>query len=206
MLCCCIFFIFTKLIFSAIIQGKMYSKKQKHTFAQNYGIMDAIIQTARLSLRKFTAADSVLILELLNDPGWLRYIGDRNVKTKEQAVAYLENGPIKSYAEHGYGLSQVSIRATGEPIGMCGIICRPTLEHPDIGFAFLERHTGQGYGYEIASEVLKHAKEALGIATIQAITVPYNTASIRLLEKIGMKSVKTFTMAEDSEPLLLYQS
>jgi RimJ/RimL family protein N-acetyltransferase len=95
-----------------------------------------ILETKRLRLREFTLEDTAFILDLLNSPGWLRYIGDRGVKTEEQAKNYLLNGPIKSYTKNGYGLSMVERKDDNKPIGMCGIIKRDTLENPDIGFAF----------------------------------------------------------------------
>lgn len=164
-----------------------------------------ILQTERLTLRQFTLEDTAFIIELLNSPGWLEFIGDRNVKTKEQAENYLRNGPIKSYERNGFGLSMVETK-DGIPIGMCGIIKRDNLEHPDIGFAFLPEYASQGYGYEIASAVLTYAKNYLKLPTILAITLPNNTKSIKLLEKIGFMFVKSFRADPSDEELLLYSS
>src|SRR5687767_3229567 len=116
--------------------------------------MKQILETERLRLREFTLNDTAFIIELLNSPGWLKYIGERNVKTEEQAINYLQNGPMKSYLENGYGLSMVEKKVDDTPIGMCGIIRRETLDNPDIGFAFLPGYEAQGHGYEIASAVL----------------------------------------------------
>lgn len=165
--------------------------------------MKYILETERLMLREFTFADTTFIVQLLNSPGWLRFIGDRNVKTDDDAIKYLENGPMKSYAENGYGLSMVETK-DGTPVGMSGILKRPALEHPDIGFAFLPEHNGKGYGFEIASAILKHAVEHLDIKNISAITVPDNLASIRLLEKLGLKYVKDFSFEGSNEVLRLY--
>src|SRR5215210_8708442 len=101
--------------------------------------MNYILETDRLRLRQFTLQDTSFIIELLNSPGWLKFIGDRNVKSEPQARNYLENGPLKSYQEYGYGLSMVERKTDNQAIGMCGILKRQTLEHPDIGFAFLPR-------------------------------------------------------------------
>ena len=99
--------------------------------------MEAILQTERLLLREFTEDDAAFIVELLNSPGWIQYIGDRNIKTEEQAREYLNNGPLKSYRQNGFGLYMVEKKDDHTPIGMCGIIKRDTLNNPDIGFAFL---------------------------------------------------------------------
>ena len=163
-----------------------------------------ILQTERLALRQFTLGDTAFIINLLNSPGWLQYIGDRNVKTKEQAVNYLKNGPIKSYEQNGFGLALVETK-DGIPIGMCGIIKRDNLEQPDIGFALLPEYTSQGYCYEIAAAVLMHAKNDLKLPTVLAITLPNNSKSIKLLEKIGFTFVKSFHTDLSKEELLLYR-
>jgi RimJ/RimL family protein N-acetyltransferase len=164
-----------------------------------------ILQTERLKLRQFTLDDTDFIIDLLNSPGWLQYIGNRNVKTEEQAINYLKNGPIKSYNQNGFGLSMV-VTNDGNPIGMCGIIKRDNLEHPDIGFAFLPEHTGHGYAFEIAEATLDYAKHHLNFSTVLAITLPGNSKSIRLLEKIGLRLVKSFRPQNENEDLLLYSN
>ncbi|MBC5775307.1 GNAT family N-acetyltransferase [Pontibacter sp. KCTC 32443] len=168
--------------------------------------MHYILETDRLKLREFTPDDTEFILELLNSPGWLQYIGDRNIKTEEQAKNYLLNGPIKSYRENGYGLWLVEKKDDLKAIGMCGIINRDTLDNPDIGFAFLPEHNGKGYAFEVASATMAYAKEVLKLPTIAAITVPDNQRSIKLLEKIGLQYVKTFCLANSQEELLLYSN
>ena len=168
--------------------------------------MNTILETERLRLREFTLNDTHFIIELLNSPGWIQYIGERNVKTEEQAIAYLQNGPLKSYAENGYGLSMVEIKEDATPVGMCGILNRDTLETPDIGFAFLPAYNGKGYGFEIASATLAHAQTAWGIPKISAITLPANRRSIQLLEKIGLQLVRRFSFPDKEEELLLYST
>jgi RimJ/RimL family protein N-acetyltransferase len=163
-----------------------------------------ILETDRLTLRKFTLNDTAFIIELLNSPGWLEFIGDRNVRTKEEAIAYLQNGALKSYSENGFGLSMVETKTEGLPIGMAGLIKRDFLEHPDIGFAFLPGHDRKGYGYEIASAILKHAAEKWKIQTVCAITLPNNTRSVRLLEKLGLKFSSTIIYPGTDEELSLY--
>jgi RimJ/RimL family protein N-acetyltransferase len=168
--------------------------------------MNTIIQTQRLGLREFTLNDTPFIIELLNSPGWLRFIGDRNVKTEEQAKSYLEKGPIKSYLENGFGLCLVERKEDNLPVGMCGIIKRENLENPDIGFAFLPDYTGKGYAYEIASATMIYAKDKLKINNVYAITVSENEKSIKLLEKIGLKFIKKIFLPDDKEELLLFSN
>jgi len=162
------------------------------------------LETERLILREFTFGDAEFIISLLNSPGWLQFIGDRNVKTIDDAKNYLLNGPMKSYSENGFGLSMVETKNGHTPIGMCGLIKRVTLEDIDIGFAFLPEFAGKGYAYEIASAMMAHAKNILGINKIVAITVEDNEHSIKLLNKIGLKFEKRIQFPEDEEVLMLF--
>jgi RimJ/RimL family protein N-acetyltransferase len=168
--------------------------------------MNYILETERLRLKEFTLNDTKFIIELLNSPGWLEFIGDRNVKTEEQAIAYLQNGPLKSYQENGFGLYLVERKEDGRSIGMCGLIKRLHLEHPDIGFAFLPDFMGNGYAFEITSATLAFATEKLNLPKISAITLPNNSRSIRLLEKIGLRFTKPFYFPNSEEELLLYDN
>lgn len=167
--------------------------------------MNFILETERLILREFTTEDAPFILKLVNSPGWLEYIGDRKIRTEEQARSYLENGPMKSYKDHGYGLSMVALKKDETPIGMCGIINRANLENPDIGFAFLPEYIRQGYGMEIAGATMNFAHENLKLPTVCAITVTGNIASIRLLEKLGMKFSRMINFPDDPVELMLYR-
>jgi len=168
--------------------------------------MDYILETARLRLRQFTLDDTAFIIELLNSPGWLEFIGDRHVRTPDQARDYLTNGPLKSYALHGHGRSMVEHKEEGVPVGMCGLLHREALAWPDIGFAFLPAHQAQGYAFEIAQATVDHARNALGLPQIAAITVPGNARSIRLLEKLGLRYIQSFSFPGSQEVLLLYRS
>lgn len=112
------------------------------------------LETNRLILREFNPGDTIFIIELLNTEGWIKYIGDRNVKTDEDTIRYLENGPMKSYAAKGFGLCMVALKNNSKPIGMCGLIKREEMEDIDIGFAFLPAYTSQGYTHEIAKATL----------------------------------------------------
>jgi RimJ/RimL family protein N-acetyltransferase len=167
--------------------------------------MNYIFETERLRLREFTMDDTKFIIKLLNSPGWMKFIGDRNVRTKDEAVNYLQNGPLKSYEQNGFGLSMVEKKEDQTAIGMCGIIKRDNMENPDIGFAFLPRFYGKGYAFEIATATLSYAKDKLGIPKIAAITLAGNLRSIRLLEKMGFRFIKTINSNSDKE-LLLYSN
>ncbi len=166
--------------------------------------MTYILETERLRLRELTLADTQFVINLLNSPGWLKYIGDRNIKTEEQAQGYLQNGPMKSYRENGFGLALVERKEDKAKMGMCGIIKRPQLEHPDIGFAFLPEYTGKGYALEIAQATMQFAKEELNLKTIYGIVVPENLKSIKLLEKLGLQYMKPFYFPNSDEQLMLY--
>lgn len=165
-----------------------------------------ILETERLSLREFTINDTAFIIELVNTPGWIEFIGDRNIKTIEQAKEYLQNGPIKSYELNGFGLSLVEIKTSKAAIGMCGIIKRDNLVNPDIGFAFLPEFTGKGFAFEMANATMNYAKDILKLPTIFAITIPSNERSIKLLKKIGLKFSRTFTFPDDVEELMLFSN
>ena len=147
----------------------------------------AVLETERLTLRKLAARDAPFILELLNDPSFLRYIGDNGVRTRDDAIGYITAGPIASYEKHGFGLFLVELKPTGEPIGICGLLKRDWLDSADVGFAFLPRFWSHGYAQESASAVLEFGRETCRLSRILAITSPDNTASIALLTKVGFK-------------------
>ncbi|UEG53321.1 GNAT family N-acetyltransferase [Mucilaginibacter daejeonensis] len=158
--------------------------------------MSAILHTPRLTISKFTVADAPFILELVNTPTWIRFIGDRNIHTLTEAEAYVLNGPMASYEKHGFGLYRVALTITGQPIGMCGILKRNTLDMPDIGYALLPAYEGKGYAYEAAWAVMDHAFNELGLPQVAAITDPSNQRSIALLEKLGMTYSKMITSGD----------
>lgn len=168
--------------------------------------MNTILQTPRLLLRQLSVGDTGFIIELLNSPGWLKFIGDRNVRTEEQALAYLENGPFNSYRENSFGLWLVELKQTNQPIGMCGLLKRDYLKHPDIGFAFLPAFMNSGYAYEIAQATLAYANKELKLPQINAIVLSENVRSIRLLEKIGLHFVETLVPPSSDEVLQVYSN
>jgi len=166
--------------------------------------MNQIIKTERLRVREFNEGDSEFILKLLNSPGWLQFIGDRNIKTLEDARHYIVNGPLFSYHKFGFGPYLVELHDTKKPIGMSSLIKRDALEDVDIGFAFLSEHTGKGYAYEASEALLRYAKNNLGLKKLVAITNLTNTSSIKLLQKIGFVSQSTIKMPDDDEELLFF--
>ena len=155
-----------------------------------------ILSTKNLILREFALEDASFIVSLLNTPNWLKYIGDRNVHTNEDAKKFLINGPISSYKKHGFGFWLTELKRCNTPVGMCGLIKRETLKDIDIGFAFLPEYTKQGYGYEAAQATLDYAKNCLSIPRIVAITNPDNIASIKLLNKLGLSFEKALDLPE----------
>jgi len=168
-----------------------------------------ILETERLILREFTLEDAAFILELLNTPTWLQFIGDRNVHSIEDAKNYLLAGSIKSYAENGFGFYAVdekigSSDCKNQTIGMCGLIKRDTLPDIDIGFAFLPNLISKGFGYEIASATLDYALNILKINRIIAIVNPENEKSIGLIKKIGMQFEEMIKFGDDDKELMLF--
>jgi RimJ/RimL family protein N-acetyltransferase len=163
-----------------------------------------ILETERLFLRPFSADDSEFILELVNEPSFIQNIGDRGVRSLEDARAYILNGPVASYAKNGFGLYLVVLKKTYESIGMCGLIKRDTLEDVDIGYAFLPKFWGQGYAVEAARSVKAYAKDAIGLKRIVAITDPANDSSIRVLEKIGLRFERMVSLSADDIELKLF--
>lgn len=163
-----------------------------------------VLETERLILKQLSTGDAEFILELLNEPSFIRNIGDRGVRTIEAANAYILNGPVASYAKNGFGLYLVKLKETDESIGMCGLIKRDTLEDVDIGYAFLPRFWSRGYAVESALGVKKYAKNVVGLSRIVGITDPENEGSIRVLEKIGLQFEKMIRLSEDDIELKLF--
>ena len=153
-----------------------------------------VLHTRRLCLRRLCAEDAGFLLELLNEPAFLKHVGDRNLRTSDDASKYILDGPVASYARHGFGVFLVELRESGLPIGICGLIRRDSLDAPDIGYSFLERHWSQGYAYESATAVLQYGRHVLGLDRIVAITSPHNATSIRLLEKLGLHFERTIEL------------
>jgi ribosomal-protein-alanine N-acetyltransferase len=144
------------------------------------------ITTARLRLRLPRADDGAFLVRLMNDPDWLRHIGDRNVRSEDAAAAYVEQRMLPSFREHAFGMYVVETLARGDAVGICGLVKRPALTDFDLGFAFLPEQRGHGYAVEAGTAVLADARERLGARRVLAITTPDNEASARVLERLGM--------------------
>lgn len=165
-----------------------------------------LIYTERLTLRllRDDDGDAAAMLELLNEPGFHRYIGDRGIRTLEQARECIRIGPVVSYERHGYGMYAVQRRSDGAWLGNAGLVHRAALPHPDLGYALLERHAGQGYALEAARAVLGYARGTLGLGDLCAIVTPGNARSIALLHKLGFCANGTVCLPGKDETLLLF--
>jgi [ribosomal protein S5]-alanine N-acetyltransferase len=163
-----------------------------------------ILETERLILRELSTEDAPFILQLLNEPSFLRFIGDKGVRTLDDARQYILNGPLKSYEKHGYGLYCVELKQAGTSIGISGLVRRETLSDTDIGFAFLPAYWSQGFALESAAAVMRHARENLGLGRILAITSPDNESSARLLSKLGLRFDRMIKLADDAEEIRLF--
>lgn len=165
-----------------------------------------ILKTPRLSLREATLEDGAFILELLNAPGFVSGIGDRGVRSLDQARDYIETRILSSYRDHGFGMWVVTAKGEDHPAGLCGLVRRDVLPHVDLGYALLERRWGRGYAQEAAAVVLAHARGALGLATVAAIVNPDNAASRRVLEKVGFRFIDVRHLDGWDQPSAYYQA
>lgn len=157
-------------------------------------------------LAQLADRDAEFILGLLNEPSFLRYIGDRGVRSADDARRYIREGPVAGYERYGYGLLRVALKADGTAIGMCGVLKRDTLPEPDLGFSFLPEHWSKGYALEAATAVMRHARNALHLGRILAITTHDNGPSMRLLGKLGFRFDRMITLGEDVTELRLFVS
>lgn len=163
-----------------------------------------VLETSRLALRRLSVDDAEFILGLLNEPSFLRHIGDKGVRTPADARQYILAGPMASYERFGFGLYLVELKDTGEPIGICGLLKREWLDDVDVGFAFLPRFWSLGYAFESASAVLAYARNRCGLKRIVAIASEDNVASIKLLAKLGFTFDRTVRPSEESPDLRLF--
>lgn len=162
-----------------------------------------VLETSRLSLCHMEKEHAPFMLNLLNTPGYYKYIGDRNVRSIGDAEAYILNGPAKSYERFGFGFYIVNLKTDTTPIGICGLVKRETMKDVDIGFAFLPEYESKGYGFESATAIMQWAKEKLDLKALAGIVLENNLPSVRLLEKLGLKFQEKFMM--DKEELMLYR-
>ena len=163
-----------------------------------------ILETERLILREMTAGDAAFILDLLNQPSFIKYIGDRNIRNSSQAAEYIESRFVKSYRDNGFGLNLVEMKENGTPIGICGFVKRDTLPDADIGFAFLPQFEKQGFAFESAAAMMKYGREKLNFRRVLAITSQDNESSGRLLEKLDFIFERLIKMPHDNEELKLF--
>lgn len=166
---------------------------------------DKVLETERLVLLKLSTDDAEFILRLVNEPSWLQFIGDRGVRSIEDARQYILKGPLDSYERRGFGLFAVKMKESEIPIGICGLLKRDSLDDVDIGFAFLPDFWGKGYAYESAAAVMAFAT-TLGLKKIVAIVSKDNQPSIRVLEKIGMRFERVITLPGEDAEVFLYAS
>jgi len=164
-----------------------------------------ILNSNRLRLRKLTEKDADFIVALLNDPDWLKYIGDRGVKDKQDAIVYIQQGPQTMYQQHGMGLLLVESVAQKLPIGLCGLLTREELAHPDLGFAFLPEYRDQGLALDAAKLVLADAYQRLSIPKILGLTSLDNHKSIHLLEKLGFKYKGLIALKDSAAKTRLFE-
>ncbi len=165
-----------------------------------------VLETERLTLRRITLDDAEFIRGLLNEPSFLEFIGDRGVRTLDDARAYIRNVPVASYERFGFGMFLACLKESGTPIGICGLLKRDWLEDVDVGFAFLPAYWSKGYAVESASAVMAYGRSVFGLSRILGITKPENEGSIRLLEKLGLKCVGTVPVAGEGVVDRLYST
>jgi ribosomal-protein-alanine N-acetyltransferase len=161
-------------------------------------------QTARLVIRPFNEDDAGFVNKLYNSEGFLRFIGDRNIRSDEDACEFLRNGPLTMYRDHGVGLCMVEDKESGVPLGCCGLIKRDTLDDIDIGYAFMPEFEGRGYCTEATQAVMAFARNELGLTRVVAITQADNPGSIRVLEKLGLRFEENLEEPEGAAALALY--
>lgn len=165
---------------------------------------DWLIETERLVLRRVTLDDAWFMLAIWNDPAFMRYVGDRGIRSVEEAQVALQDGAFKLYEEYGYGPYAMSLKEDGVLIGICGLFRRDNLDDPDIGFAVLPDFCGMGLASEAAESVVAHARDDLGIKCLTAIVSPENAASIGLIEKLGLAFDRGITMPGEDKEISLY--
>lgn len=166
--------------------------------------MAGVLETERLVLRRLTEEDAPFIFELVNDPAWLRFIGDRGVRTLDDARDYIVKGPVAMYSRLGFGLYLVELKEARTPIGMCGLLKRDSLEDVDLGFAFMPQYRGRGFAHEAAAGAMAYGREVLRLKRVLAIVSVDNDGSARLLEKLGFRFERMIRLPDDAEEIRLF--
>lgn len=163
-----------------------------------------ILETERLIICRLSIVHAAFILELLNDEAFLRFIGDKGVRTLDDAREYILNGPIYSYERYGFGLFLATLKEGGVPVGICGLLKRASLTDIDLGYAFVPEFRGRGYAFESASAVMAYGANVLGLTRIVAVSSPDNRDSINLLEKLGMRFEKMVRLTDGDVDVSLF--
>jgi RimJ/RimL family protein N-acetyltransferase len=161
--------------------------------------------TERISLRPITIKDAAQLLRLMNQPSYYAGIGDRGVRTLEDAQRTIETKFIKQLAETGFGYWSLVLKQTGDWIGFCGLLKRDSLPTPDLGYALLDEFTGNGYAREATQAVVEHASSELKLRSLCAIVAPENLRSVKLLTEIGFHKVKQVQLLPDPKVLDYYE-
>lgn len=162
-----------------------------------------VIKTPRLTISRLTLADAAFIYDLVNQPSWLKFIGDKGVNSLQDAETYIQS-IFDMYQKYGFGLYRVEISRTGEAIGICGLVKRESLQDFDIGFALLSHYEGNGYAFESASAILQLAKNTFKLSRIAAICTPDNHSSIKLIEKLGFQLDLSTSLDPNGKPLEIF--
>jgi len=163
------------------------------------------LNTERLTLRHFTLDDAAVVLELLNEPLFKEFVGDKGVRTLDDARSYLQKGPLESYVSNGYGVYLTLDTVAKMPVGMCGLFKRDNLEHPDIGFAFFANSCGQGFAVESAGAVIDYSRKTLALPMVCAVANRDNFRSTSLLEKLGFLYKHLYRMPDSDVDLDYYE-
>lgn len=148
--------------------------------------------------------DAAFVFQLFNQPSWLRFIGDKGIRTVEDARNYIENGPVAMYRRLGFGLYLVALKESGEPIGISGLIKRESLEDVDLGFAFLPAFWGKGYAFESARAVIEYGRRTFALSRLLAVTSQDNEVSARLLAKLGFRFERLTRLVPDGAELKVF--
>lgn len=163
------------------------------------------IETKRLTLRLLTERDAQMILTLLNEPGFIANIGDKNVRDIDGAINYIKTGPLAQYEQYGFCLYCVCLKSNDKPIGLCGLIKREEIAYPEIGYALLHEDNGNGYGFESAEAVITRTKNEGKLTTLNAICNKDNSSSINLLKKLNFNHIGNIKLTNQSQKVELYE-
>ena len=164
-----------------------------------------MLETARLALRNLTLDDAELMLAVWNDPAFVRYVGDRGIRTTDDARVAMKSGALQLYEKHSFGPYRVALKDLDRPIGICGLFQRDEFEIPDLGYATLPEFCGNGYAFEAATAVIDYVRSELAIAELLAIISPQNDASVGLIRKLGFEFERMHTMQGDDEAVQIYR-